>query len=76
MSKTTMLASGAITAADEISIELVEPSGSPAVILLHWPDAASVCEPRRLTATANQVMRVLAGAIARLAEIRAAQLDS
>jgi hypothetical protein len=71
MSNVTELASGRITAGDEISIELVEPSGSPAVILLRWPQAPSVTEPRRLGATCNAIMRVLAAAVAKLAEIRA-----
>ena len=73
MSKITMLAVGQITAADEMSIELVEPSGSPAVILLHWPLAPSVTEPGRLGATCDSIMRVLAAAVAKLAEIRPAE---
>jgi hypothetical protein len=76
MSKTTTLASGAINGADEISIELVQPADTPAVVLLRWPDAPSVCDPRRLTATANATMRILARAVAQLALIRAAELDS
>jgi hypothetical protein len=74
MSKTTTLAVGPINGADEIKVELVEPSGSPAVIMLRWPLAASVVEPRRLPAAANSVMRVLAAAVAKLSEIRAADL--
>jgi hypothetical protein len=73
MSKITMLAVGQITAADEMSVELVEPGGSPAVILLRWPLAASVTEPGRLGATCDSIMRVLATAVAKLAEIRAAE---
>jgi hypothetical protein len=72
MSKITMLAAGQITAADEMSIELVEPGGSPAVILLRWPLAPSVTEPGRLGATCDSIMRVLAAAVAKLAEIRSA----
>ena len=73
MSKITMLAVGQITAADEMSIELVEPCGSPAVILLHWPLAPSVTEPGRLAATGDSIMRILAAAVARLVEIRSAE---
>jgi hypothetical protein len=72
MSKITMLAAGQITAADEMSIELVEPGGSPAVILLRWPLAPSVTEPGRLGATRDSIMRILAAAVAKLAEIRPA----
>jgi hypothetical protein len=73
MSKTTTLAAGQITAADQISIELVQASETPTVILIRWPDAPSVTDPRRFAATANAVMAVLAAASARLAEIKAAQ---
>jgi len=73
MSKVTMLAVGQITAADEMSIELVEPTGSPAVILLHWPLAPSVAEPGRLGTTCDSIMKVLAAAVAKLAEIRPAE---
>ncbi len=73
MSKITMLAVGQITAADEMSVELVEPGGSPAVILLHWPLAPSVTAPSKLGSTCDSIMRVLAAAVVRLAEIRSAE---
>ena len=36
-----VLATGHITAADELSIQLVEPAASPSVILIVWPARAT-----------------------------------
>jgi hypothetical protein len=71
VSKTTTLATGQITTADALTVELVQPADTPAMIMLQWPLAATVVDPRRLPATCNAVMRVLAAAVAKLAEIRA-----
>jgi hypothetical protein len=73
MSKTTTLASGQITAADEISIELIQPADTPPIVLLRWPLAALVTDPGKFAAVANSILKVLAAATARLAEIKAAQ---
>jgi hypothetical protein len=71
MSKTTTLASGQITATDALRVELREPEEFPASILIIWPQAPSVVDPRRFSATANAVARLMATAITKLAEIRA-----
>jgi hypothetical protein len=71
MSKTTILASGQITPADALRVELQEPDEFPATILIIWPEAPSVVDPRRFTATANAVARLMATAITKLAQIRA-----
>ena len=71
MSKTTILASGQITPTDALRVELQEPEEFPATILIIWPQAPSVIDPRRFGATANAVARLMATAITRLAEIRA-----
>jgi hypothetical protein len=67
---TIILARGHVTKADELRIELVEPSGNPPVIMLRWPHAPSITDPNRLPTTANAVMQVLAAAIGRLAAIQ------
>ena len=73
--KVTPLAAGPITAAgDTISIELVEALETPPVVLLRWPAQPSVAEFTRFGATATAVMRIMAAAVAKLAEIRAGQL--
>ena len=71
MSKTTILASGQITPTDALQVELREPDQFPATILIIWPQAPSVVDPRRFGATANAVARLMATAITKLAEIRA-----
>jgi hypothetical protein len=73
MSKSTTLAAGQITKPDRLSVELHQPSDSPAVVLLRWPEASSVCEPnpRALAAVAASMVRVMAEAQARLAQIGA-----
>jgi hypothetical protein len=71
MSKTTTLASGQITTTDTLRVELREPDEFPATILITWPQAPSVVDPRRFGATANAVARLMATAITKLAKIRA-----
>jgi hypothetical protein len=71
MSKTTILANGQITPANALRVELQEPDKFPASILIIWPQAPSVIDPRRFGATANAVARLMATAITTLAQIRA-----
>ena len=71
MSKTTTLASGQITPTDALLVQLREPEEFPASILITWPQAGSVIDPRRFGATANAVARLMATAITTLANIRA-----
>jgi hypothetical protein len=71
MSKTTILASGNVTPTDTLLVELREPDEFPATILITWPQAPSVVDPRRFGATANAVARLMATAITTLAQIRA-----
>jgi hypothetical protein len=71
MSKTTILATGQISPTDALRVELREPDKFRATILIIWPQAPSVIDPRRFGATANAVARLMATAITRLAEIRA-----
>jgi hypothetical protein len=71
MSKTTTLASGNVTPTDKLLVELLEPDEFPATILITWPQAPSVVDPRKSDATANAVARLMATAITKLANIRA-----
>ena len=73
MSKATTLASGAITGADQIVVELVQAADTPAVVLVRWPDQPTVRPPSRFDATAAAVMRVLAAARVSLAQIKAGE---
>jgi hypothetical protein len=69
MSKITELASGAITAADHIVIELVEADETPAVIIVRWPVKATVMHPRRFP-SGDTAARVFAAAVVKLAQLR------
>jgi hypothetical protein len=73
MVRSRVLASGQINS-DMISVELVEPIDAPAAVIIRWPQAPSVTDPRRFSAVANAVARVMAAAIVRLAQIRARRL--
>jgi hypothetical protein len=76
MSKVTPLASGQITKADALRVELHQPPDTPAFVLLRWPEHPSVTDtdPRGLASVAAAVVRVLAEAQAQLAKIRSKRL--
>ena len=71
MSKITELASGQISTADTITIELVEADETPAVVIVRWPLKASVQHPRRFPDTAATIARLFAEAATTLASIKA-----
>jgi hypothetical protein len=70
MSQVTELASGAITAIDTLTIELVEADEAPAAILIRWPLKPTVLHPHRFTAAADTAARIFAAAVVKLAQIR------
>ena len=67
------LASGPITPADRLSVDLVNPADAPPVILIRWPGAPSVTDQRRLAEMARAVTAILAEAVARLAALKAGE---
>jgi hypothetical protein len=66
----THLASGKITNADTLIVELVEPDGLPPIIRIRWPDKPSLCPPAQLNATVAAAMRVMSNAVVELAALR------
>ena len=70
MSNTTELASGHITRAQELRVVLEEPADNPPVILIEWPDQATICTPHQLQAAAAKATNILARATVRLSQIR------
>ena len=70
----TTLAEGAITQTDHLVIELVAPQGQPQMIMVRWPDHATVISPRRYADTANVIKLLFATAHIELARIRARRL--
>jgi hypothetical protein len=66
----THLASGKITNADTLIVELVEPDGLPPVIRFKWPEKFTVCPPAQLNATVAAAMRILSNSVVELAALR------
>ncbi|MCE3275364.1 MAG: hypothetical protein K0R13_1219 [Propionibacteriaceae bacterium] len=58
MSQITQLASAQLTAVDVLTIELVETSEHPTVVIIRWPDKPSVIHPRRFPDVAGAVVRL------------------
>jgi len=70
MPQPTTLATGQITAADEITVELHRPATEPAFILVRWPPAPSVASPDNFSELVAAVFRVLADARTTLSRMR------
>ena len=69
-SSSIVLAAGHITAADELSIQLVERAASPSVIMIVWPAKATPVSPDMYADCAAKIMRVVARASIELARRR------
>jgi hypothetical protein len=67
---TTTLATGRITATDELTIELVEPLELPAAIVIRWPERPTAATPGTFDHTAAAAMSILAAATIELAALR------
>jgi hypothetical protein len=70
MSKVTELASGAITAVEHITIELIEADETPSAVIVRWPAKPTVLHPHRFPSAADTAARVFAAAAVRLAQLR------
>jgi hypothetical protein len=70
MSEITELASGQITATDQLTIELIEPNETPAVIIVRWPAKPTVLHPHRFGSAVDTAARAFAAAAVRLAAIK------
>jgi hypothetical protein len=71
MSKVTQLASGQINAVHSLTVELVEADETPAVVIVTWPEKATVLPPRRFPDGAAAIVRLFATAATELARINA-----
>jgi hypothetical protein len=56
-----------------ISIELVEADETPAVVIVTWPEKATVLHPRRFPDAAAAIVRLFATAATELARINASK---
>jgi hypothetical protein len=70
MSESTELAHGSITRAHGLRVVLQEPADNPPIILIEWPERATICTPQQLQATAAKATNILARATIALARIR------
>ena len=74
MAKVTMLAAGKVTTTDSITVELGESTELADVILINWPRQPSVSGSKTFSTVAIAVVRLMAAATIRLAQIRAAKM--
>ena len=70
MNESTELASGHINRAHELRVVLQERPDNPPIILIEWPDQATICTLHQLQATAAKAANILARATIALAGIR------
>jgi hypothetical protein len=70
MSKITELASGQINSTHSLKIEFVEAEETPALVIIRWPDNATVVHPHRFPSAADRAARIFATAAVRLASIK------
>jgi hypothetical protein len=70
MSQVTELASVQLTAVDSIAIELIKAKETPTVVIIRWPNKATVLHPRRFPAIAEAAARTFATAAVRPASIK------
>jgi hypothetical protein len=70
MFQITQLASAQLTAVDVLTIELVETSEHPTVVIVRWPDKPSVIHPRRFPDAAATIAQLFARAHVVLAAIK------
>jgi hypothetical protein len=67
---TTELAAGKLTRAHDLRVVLQEPTDNPPVVLIEWPDQATICTPHSLQAVVTKAQHILARATIRLAQIK------
>jgi hypothetical protein len=70
MAQTTTLASGMVTASDEIRVELLDNGETPPMILIRWPAEVTPVQPGSYADAASKIMKVFAQANVRLTQIR------
>jgi hypothetical protein len=68
---TTVLAHGQVHLSDTLKVELIQPDGEPARIVVSWPNNVTVCTPARYAEAAAAAMRILANGVTELSRIKA-----
>jgi hypothetical protein len=68
---TTVLAHGQVHLSDTLKVELVQPDGEPARIVVTWPNHVTVCRTAKYAEAAANAMRILANGVTELSRIKA-----
>jgi ABC-type proline/glycine betaine transport system substrate-binding protein len=68
---TIVLAHGQVHMSDTIKVELVQPDGEPARIVVSWPNHVTVCSTAKYAEAAANAMRILANGVTELSRIKA-----
>jgi hypothetical protein len=70
--KTVSLASGRVTNSDDLIIQEIQPDTHPPKIVIRWPAAPSIVEPRDFQKCVAKIMKILSDAVIELAARRRA----
>ena len=68
---TTVLAHGQVHMSDTIKVELVQPDGESARIVVSWPNRSTVTTTAKYAEAAANAMRILANGVTELSRIKA-----
>ena len=71
MSDITDLGHGIINGADELSVQLIRPTGMPAFVRIVWPAKPTVCDTKRFPDAAATIAQLFARAHIVLAALKA-----
>jgi hypothetical protein len=71
MPKRTDLSTGNLNGSDQLTVELIEPTGKPPIVAITWPTKPTVSTPAQFDQVVATAMRLLSAAVIELAAIRA-----
>jgi hypothetical protein len=73
-SESTDLARGAINGVDELSVQLIQPDGMPAVVRINWPLRPTTAAAAHYPAVAAAIVKIIAESATALARHKAGRL--
>jgi hypothetical protein len=69
--KVTQLASAQLDGVDELVVQLIRPTDTPALVRIVWPSQPTIVDPKQYAEAAAIAMKVLAGASVELSRLQA-----
>jgi hypothetical protein len=72
--QTSELTSGPIIGADELSVQLIQPDGMPAVVRINWPLRPTTAAAAHYPAVAAAIVKIIAESATALARHKAGGL--